>query len=44
MGRFMEDVNTDDEFFILFLNEEFNSRKFYLHLTFKANWNNREDV
>ena len=24
--------------------QEFNSSKFYLHLTFKARWNNRDDV
>ena len=45
----MEDVNTRRRI-ILSLSklgcdlQEFNPRKFHLHLAFKASWNNREDV
>ena len=49
MGRFIEDVNTRQRIFHSLSKlgcglQEFNSKKFYLHLTFKENWNNREDV
>ena len=45
----MEDVNTRRRIFLTLSKlgcglQEFNSRKFHLHLTFKANWNNQEDV
>ena len=46
MARFMEDVNTQRRIFLsLSIHgcslQEFNSRKFHPHLTFKTSWNNR---
>ena len=47
-NRFMEEVNTHDEFLSISKLgrglQELNSRKFHLHLTFKASWNNFDDV
>ena len=49
MGRFMEDVNTGRRISLSLSKlrcsfQEFNSRKFHLHLTFKASWSNRDNV
>ena len=45
----MEDVNTRRGIFVSLSElwsglQEFNSKKFHLHLTLKASWNNRDDV
>ena len=45
----MEDVNTRRRNFLSLSKvgcglHELNSRKFHLHLTFEASWNNRDDV
>ena len=45
----MEDVNTRRRIFLSLSKlgcglQKFNSRKFHLHLTFKASWNNRDDA
>ena len=45
----MEDVNTRRRIFLSLSKlgcglQEFNSRKFHLHLTFKASSNNRDDI
>ena len=49
MGCCLKDVNTRRQIFLSLSKlgcslQEFNSRKFHLHLTFKASWNNRDDV
>ena len=49
MGSFVEDVNTRRRIFLSLSKfgcglQDYNSRKFHLHLTFRESWNNRDEV